>query len=186
MSLTLRNVKGEPLTHQELDDNFTYLLGRADKGYLNIADFQTGLQTTFNNPDEWTALKMNGQQIAKLFNGIDFAVSPSNDETVIFNQTQVKQLTVKLEAVASIAGTNNDEIHFAFFVGGQLWPCSEQTTSIKSNNRSFGVSFHCTVFLNPAQEVQVYVKNRLANNNITLENINIIAEVKDVQDAAVI
>lgn len=185
MSLVLRGVKGDALTHQELDDNQTFLLSRADKGYLNIADFQNNEQTNFGNPDEWTPLLFTPIEVAKRFNGIDWEID-NLGFPVIFNDTQDKELLVKVEAIASITGTNNDEIHLAAFVNGNLWPCSEQTTSIRSNNKGFTIPFHCSVPLSVGDYIQVYAKNKFDVHSINVANINIIVEVKDFQDAPII
>jgi hypothetical protein len=185
MSLVLRGVKGEALTHQELDDNQTYLLSRADKGYLNIADFQNNDETNFANPDEWTPLLFTPIEVAKRFNGIDWEID-NLGFPVIFNDTQNKDLLVKVEAIASITGTNNNEIHFAVFLNGNLWPCSEQNTSIRGNNRGYTIPFHCSVPLNVGSYIQIFAKNRLSTNKINISNINLIAEIKDIQDAPII
>jgi hypothetical protein len=185
MSLVLRGVKGEALTHQELDDNQTYLLSRADKGYLNIADFQSNDETNFSLADEWVRLMFTPIEVVKLFYGIDWEID-NLGFPVIYNDTTGKMLTVKFECIASITGTNNNEIHFALFLNDNIWPCSEQTTSIRANNRGFTIPFHCTVPLLPGSYVQIFAKNRLSTNKINISNINLIAEIKDIQDAPII
>jgi hypothetical protein len=180
MSLTLRLDKGEELTHEELDNNQLYLLSRADKGYLNIADYTTKATTTFVTQDEFTALIYTPTEIVKLFNGIAWQEGDI-DPVEFYNQTTTRTLVVKFTAIASIEGQNNNEIHFAFFKNGHLWPCSEQPAVIIANNRSHATPFHCTLPLAPDDIVTVRVKNASGTDSVTLYNINIIAEVQDSQ-----
>jgi hypothetical protein len=82
----------------------------------------------------------------------------------------------RLEGVASVVSGSNNVIHVAFFKNGNLWPCSEQDSTVGTGGKSTAIPFHCLIELATNDFVEVYVKNASGTANITLDNVNVIAQ----------
>jgi hypothetical protein len=137
----------------------------AKKAYINYFDFTSEAVTTINNADEWTLLNTTTTQ-GFSNNGL---VHTNNRVT----NTGVKKI-FKVEGIASVSSGNNNEIHFAFFKNGSLFPCSVQSVVTTSGGRSSAIPFHCLVELDKTDYVEVFIKNSTSDTNVTLHNVNVI------------
>lgn len=133
--------------------------------YINYFDFNSNSTTVVNAIDTWYKLNTITTSLFKH----DGFVHTNNRIT---NTSKKKR--IKLEGVASVSSGNNNVIHFAFFINGQLWPCSEQEIVTASGGRSSACPFHCVAELNTNDFVEVFVKNATSTNNIVLDNVNVI------------
>jgi hypothetical protein len=174
MSLTLRNIKGTELTFNELDGNFTYLndlisnlesLVLQPKSYIGVFDFVSNLTTNITNSNEWRLLISDFQSI--------YINDFENGKTSITYIGGSKKI-FKIEGIASLTSSNNQQIAMAFFLNGDIIPCSQQETVTTSGGKFSALPFHCTVQLQEGDNLEVYVMNKTAANNVTLDNINII------------
>jgi hypothetical protein len=133
--------------------------------HINYFDFSSALTTTITTTDTWYKLNTNTTSIFSH----DGFVHTNNRIT----NTGVKK-RIKMSGIASVSAGNNDVIHFAFFINGQLWPCSEQEIVTSSGGRSSACPFHCVAELDTNDFVEVFVKNANASTNIILDNVNVI------------
>jgi hypothetical protein len=139
--------------------------------YLNYADFQSGAVTTINTAGVWEKLNTTTQVIHSV--GAELAHT-NNRITNITNDGWVR-----VSGIASLSAGNSTEIHVAIFKNGAIWPCSEQSavTIFKGGqNKASAIPFQCTVQLDAGDYLEVYVKNEDNTDNITLLNVNVIAE----------
>lgn len=82
---------------------------------------------------------------------------------------------VKFDATLCFTGSNNNNIHFAFFLDGSLVSSSEEDTTIPSGGRIDAMPLQCLVSLPANSYVEIYVKNSSSTNSITLDHLNVIA-----------
>ena len=82
---------------------------------------------------------------------------------------------VKFDATMSITGSNNNDIHFAFFLDEALISSSEDDVTMPSGGRVSSIPLQCLVEVPSNSYVEIYVKNSNSTNQITLSHLNIIA-----------
>jgi len=157
-------------------ENFETLEKLAEKAcdplqYLNYADFQSGAVTTIVTAGVWEKLNTTTQVIFSTGNDL---IHTNNRIT---NNNGAGWL--KVTGIASVRAGNATEIHIALFKNGAIWPCSEQsavTIFSAGQNKASAIPFQCTVSVATGDFVEVYVKNQNNAVNITLSNVNVIAE----------
>ena len=137
------------------------------KGYLNFFKFDGESETELTQ-GEWEKLIFDST-VGFQRNGISFNVG-----TGVVSKVSGVSSVYKVEAIVSASSTNNQEIHFAFFKNGALWPCSEQSMVTGGSGRADNISFHCLVSLREGDTLEVYVKNSTSNADVTVRNINVI------------
>jgi hypothetical protein len=135
------------------------------RAYINYFDFDSQLETNIVLQDTWYKLNTNTTSLFSR-NGL---VHTNNRVT---NKGAKK--VFKLEGIISVGAGNNQEIHVAFFKNLALHPCSEQSSVTSSQGKKSAIPFHCLVELDTNDFIEVFVKNKLATTNITLDNINVI------------
>jgi hypothetical protein len=139
-----------------------------DTAYANYFDFSSASVTTIADPDTW--VKLNTTTTTNYSrNGL---AHTNNRLTWTGSTTRV----FKFEGIASLVSSTNNVIHVAFFKNGALWPCSEQESTTGTGGKATAIPFHCLIELESTDFVEVYVKNATGANNITLGNINVIAQ----------
>jgi hypothetical protein len=135
------------------------------KAYINYFDFDSELTTIVSQQNTWYKLNTSTTKGFSL-NGL---VHSNNRVT----NTGVKKI-FKAEGIVSVGAGNGQEIHAAFFKNGALFPCSEQSSITDPQGKKSAVPFHCLIELDTNDFIEVFVKNKLATTNITLDNINVI------------
>jgi hypothetical protein len=161
MGLVLREQKGSKLTIQEMDSNLVYLEG----AFINYFDFASGAVTNITTAGEW--VKMNTTTTEGFSrNGLAHANNrvTNEGEAGVF----------KIECIASFIAGNNNEVHLAVFKNGEIVPCSEQETTVRSNDKAQNIPVQCLVEMDENDYVEIWVKNNNATTNITLTNVNVI------------
>ncbi len=143
--------------------------GGVGTDYINIFDFTSSSVTTFLASDQFEPLNMNS--IVGFSEG---ALSDDGNGLITYSGSSPK--IFKLQGIASGSSGPNNEIHFAFFKNGLLWPCSEQSGIAGVGGRATAVPFQCVVELDDTDTIQVYVKNSSGVTSFTLQNINMIIE----------
>lgn len=136
-----------------------------NKSYINYFDFSSESVTTISDSDTWVKLSATTTQ-GFSNNGLVH----TNNRVTNSGDTRVFQL----EGIASISSGNNNQIHLAFFKNDNLWPCSEQEAVMSSGGKMNAIPFHCLIELEFNDYVEVYVKNKNNETDITLQNINVI------------
>jgi len=157
----------DPITKQVFKRNLI-------PAFINYFDFDSASVTNVVASNTWYKLNTN---TASLFseNGL---IHTNNRIT---NTTHNK--IIQGHGVLSIESGNGNEIHVAFFRGTgtgtpTIIPCSEQSVVIGANNKASAIPFQCMFTLDTDEWVEVWVKNASATTNITLANINVIANEK--------
>jgi len=139
-----------------------------DTAYANYFDFSSASVTTIDDPDTW--VKLNTTTTTNYSrNGL---AHTNNRLTWTGSTTRV----FKFEGIASLVSSSNNVIHVAFFKNDALWPCSEQESTTGTGGKATAIPLHCLIELESTDFVEVYVKNATGANNITLGNINVIAQ----------
>jgi hypothetical protein len=143
-----------------------YEYGTMPTSYLNYFDFASESVTTITTQDTWVKLNTNTTSVFA-----DNGLAHSNNRITNIGVDAI----YKLEGIGSLAAGNNNEVHLAFFKNGVLWPCSEQESVMSAAGRMNAIPFQCLIHLDVDDYVEVWVKNKNATTNITLDNINVIA-----------
>ena len=143
--------------------------GGVNTDYINFFDYSTESVTTFSGTDQWEPLNMTattGYSQGDLSVDTDGLMTYSGSSPRVF----------RISGVASGSSGANNEIHFAFFKGAVLWPCSEQSGITGAAGRANSIPFQCLVEMNSGDDLQVYVKNSTGSTSFTLQNVNVIVE----------
>jgi hypothetical protein len=139
-----------------------------DTAYANYFDFSSASVTTVAQSNTWVKLNTTTTQGFSR-NGL----SHSNNR---LTWTGATTRVFRLEGVASVVSGSNNVIHVAFFKNGDLWPCSEQDSTVGTGGKSTAIPFHCLIELATNDFIEVYVKNASGTANITLDNVNVIIQ----------
>jgi hypothetical protein len=143
---------------EDMNDQF-------DTAYANYFDFDSASVTNITTAGQW--VKLNTDTVLGFSrNGL----AHSNNRITRTGSTKIFQLS----GIASLSSGNNQEIHLAFFKNGDLIPCTDQAVVTSAGGKKNAVSFQCLVELDQNDFVEVYVKNQLNTDNITLSNVNVI------------
>jgi hypothetical protein len=139
-----------------------------DTAYANYFDFSSGSITTIASINAF--VKLNTTTTTNYSrNGL---VHTNNRLTWTGTTARV----FKFEGIASVTSGNANVIHVAFFKNEALWPCSEQENTTGVGGKATAIPFHCLIELEENDFVEVYVKNATGTTNITLDNVNVIAQ----------
>jgi hypothetical protein len=168
MSLILKSIipSNVWLTIKAYVDNA--LASSVSKGYASYSlnggtDVTTfALQNTYYKLSAVTIVGLQGGGLA-------------SSTTQRITNTSANSKKVKLDATISITGSNNNNIHFAFFLDGALISSSEDDVTIPSGGRISSIPLQCLVEVPSNSYVEIYVKNSNATNQITLGHLNVIA-----------
>ena len=146
----------------------TDMCDQFDTAYANYFDFSSGSVTTIDDINTW--VKLNTTTTTNYTrNGI---VHTNNRLT----WTGAIARVFKFEGIVSLISGNANVIHVAFFKNGALFPCSEQENTTGVGGKATSIPFHCLIELEQNDFVEVYVKNATGTTNITLDNVNVIAQ----------
>jgi hypothetical protein len=145
-----------------------------EKSFLNYFDFSSGSTTEVTTSNTWYKLNTNTTE------GLSrFGMVHSNNR--ITNNENPK--IVKITAVITIQTSTSQEIHIAFFLnegeGFNIVPCSEQFQLTVNKGGAYvaeNITAQCLVELQGNAQLEVWVKNFSTDDDITLENINVIAQ----------
>jgi hypothetical protein len=146
----------------------TDMCDQFDTAYSNYFDFDSASVTTINTIDTWVKLNTTTTQGFSR-NGL----SHTNNR---LTWTGATTRVFRLEGILSCSSGNNNVIHVAFFKNGNIWPCSEQDSAVGGTGKSTAIPFHCLIELATNDFIEVYVKNASGTANITLDNVNVIAQ----------
>lgn len=107
--------------------------------------------------------------------GVDSSTGLTSDPqgVVTYNGTTAD---FRVEANVSLAGTNNDDIHIAIALNGNVQTKSQQSTVMRSGGKDSNVYSQCLLSLSSGDTVEVYVKNSTSADSVTLGDINVIIE----------
>jgi len=139
-----------------------------DTAYANYFDFSSASVTTVAQSNTWVKLNTTTTQGFSR-NGL----AHTNNR---ITRTGTSSRVFRLEGVASVVSGSNNVIHVAFFKNGDLWPCSEQDSTVGTGGKSTAIPFHCLIELATNDFIEVYVKNASGTANITLDNVNVIIQ----------
>ena len=143
--------------------------GGGGTDYINIFDFTSNSTTMFFAAGVFEILNM--------VSTVGFSQGDlSDDGNGKITYTGSSPTRFRLQGIASGSSGPNNEIHFAFFKNGLLWPCSEQSGIAGPGGRATAVPFQCVVELDNTDDIQVYVMNSSGTTAFTLQNINVIIE----------
>ncbi len=139
-----------------------------EKAYINYFDFESNLETTITTADSWVLLNAT---TTSLFtnNGLvhtNNRITNTGDKRVFY-----------ISGIIALQGGKDTELHAAFFRNGILYPCSEASTPTVTHGNAFFTStmpFHCVIELDTSDYIEVYVKNSINTDNITLKNVNVV------------
>lgn len=134
------------------------------KNYANMWDYTSGEITTMTASG--TYYKLNSNMTSPFSVGFTFS-----NESLVY--TSATPSVIELTGIASLVCGNNIDIEAAFFINGNLYPCSQQETSTRNNKPSV-IPFHCVANLSQNDTVEVYVRNLTSTTNIELYHVNII------------
>lgn len=134
------------------------------KNYANAWDYTSGEITTMTASN--TYYKLNSNMTSPFSVGFTFS-----NESLIY--TSATPSVIELTGIASLKCGNNNDIEVAYFINGNLYPCSQQETTA-TNNKPVVIPFHCVANLNQNDIVEVYVRNITSTTDIELYHINII------------
>ena len=82
----------------------------------------------------------------------------------------------RVEVNSSLAGSNNDEVHIAIALNGNVQTKSEQSNVMRSGGKDSNIYSQCLLNLSSGNTLTVYVKNSTSNDSVTLGKINVIIE----------
>ncbi len=138
------------------------------KSYINYFDFSSGSITSFALADTYVKLEATTTQ------------GFSNNGLVMTTDNRIENTSsskiCSVNGAVNISGSNNNEIDFAFFLDDVLVPCSAQSVVLGSGGKASSVSFQCIVEIPQNSYIEVWCKNRLSANPITLVNVNVIVK----------
>lgn len=134
------------------------------KNYANMWDYTSGEITTMTASG--TYYKLNSNMTSPFSVGFTFS-----NESLIY--TSATPSVIELTGIASLVCGNNNDIEVAFFINGNLYPCSQQE-GVASNNKPSVIPFHCLANLSQNDIVEVYVRNNTSTTDIELYHVNII------------
>lgn len=109
--------------------------------------------------------------VAGIDSGTGLSVNPQGTATYTGTTADFR-----VEANVSLAGTNNDDIHIAIAVNGNVQTKSQQSTVMRSGGKDSNVYSQCLLSLSSGDDVNVYVKNTTSADSVTLGEINVIIE----------
>lgn len=131
--------------------------------FVGYFDFSSASVTTISQLNTWYKLNTSTTQSFKR-NGL------IHENNKITNTSE--DIIVFMQAIVSLSSGNNNDIHLAFFKNGVIIPCSEQEVTTSSGGKAQVIPIQCSTDLYTGDYIEVYVKNRTATNNVTIDNFN--------------
>jgi len=168
MSLTYRAVKGSKLTIEEGDENFEYLYAP----HNNYYDVTSASVTTPLVMDTWKKLNTStteGYEEGGLVHTNNRITATGAHPVTGDPQTRL----YRIDGSVSVESGNSNIIHFAIFKNGLIVAESEQETTMSSAGKGSNISFQCVIELEPADYIEVWVKNEAATTDVTLSKLNV-------------
>jgi hypothetical protein len=133
--------------------------------YANMFDFSSNTVTTIAASDTWYKLQCVSTSVyRKGFAHTNNRLTKVGDG---YNP-------IKLECNTSITSSNNKLIQAAFFKNGNIIPCSLGEVVTASGGKGSTIAFHCMTEMNDGDYVEIWIKNKTASSNITLDVFNVI------------
>jgi hypothetical protein len=142
------------------------MIDQFDTAYNNYFDFTSASVTTVAESNTWYKLNTSTTQGFSR----DGLVHSNNRITWTGATTRV----FKLEGISSLASSNGNKVHIAFFKNEELWPCSESDIVTAGAGAFINVANQCLIQLAQNDFIEVWVKNVTGANNITLDKLNVI------------
>lgn len=134
--------------------------------YINYYDYSSPETTTISLSNTW--YKLNSTTTEGYSQ--DGLTHTNNRVTYGGATTKVFSAT----GIATVSGSNNDNIHFAFFKNGVLLPESEQDVTLSSGGKGAATPIQTLIQMSTNDYVEVWVKNSSGARNVTLDHLNVV------------
>lgn len=153
-----------PLTEQyDIELVSTKKVGGGD--YANMFDFSSSTITIIPTSDTW--VKLSGITTSIYSKGF----THSNNRLTKVGDAYGP---IKLECNTSVSASNNDLIQASFFKNGVIIPCSLGEVVMSSGGKGSTIAFHCMTDMLDGDYIEIWVKNKTATTDITLDVFNVI------------